>query len=220
LDLRHHDGMRLDHLSYAAAPEHLADEVQRIGSALGYGFRDGGLHPRFGTRNFVLALGGGTYLEVVAALDHPASDAAPFGKAVKARAEAGGGWLGWAVAVDDIASIETRLGRSSVPGHRRRPDGVDLEWRQIGVNELIADPQLPFFVQWLGAPELHPAFGAESDLRIERLEICGDEDRVSTYLGVPREHPLDGIEVDWVEGEDPGIFAIHFATPKGRVRLD
>ena len=69
--------MRLDHLSYAAGPEGLGACVQRLGAALGAAFRDGGLHPRFGTRNFVLPLAGGVYLEVVGALDHPpASDRA------------------------------------------------------------------------------------------------------------------------------------------------
>ena len=44
--------MRLDHLSYVASHDHLLDEVQRIGARLGSGFTDGGIHPRFGTRNF------------------------------------------------------------------------------------------------------------------------------------------------------------------------
>ena len=48
--------MRLDHLSYAAGPEGLASCVQRLGARLGAGFTDGGIHPTFGTRNFVLAL--------------------------------------------------------------------------------------------------------------------------------------------------------------------
>ena len=69
--------MRLDHLSYAAGPEGLASCVQRLGAQLGAGFIDGGLHPRFGTRNFVLPLAGGVYLEVVEALDHPAVETAP-----------------------------------------------------------------------------------------------------------------------------------------------
>ncbi|MDQ1616250.1 MAG: hypothetical protein QOJ60_2189, partial [Actinomycetota bacterium] len=124
--------MRLDHISYAAGPEGLAAAVQRMGALLGATFRDGGLHPRFGTRNFVLPLAGGVYLEVVAALEHPASDKAPFGRAVKARSELGGGWLAWVVAVDDIGPVERRLGRTAVLGHRIRPDGVELAWRQIG----------------------------------------------------------------------------------------
>ena len=79
--------MRLDHLSYVAGPEGLAACVQRLGSRLGAGFTDGGLHPAFGTRNFVLPLADMCYLEVVAALDHPAAERAPFGRAVRDRRE-------------------------------------------------------------------------------------------------------------------------------------
>ena len=107
--------MRLDHLSYAAGPEGIGACVQRLGSTLGAAFFDGGLHPRFGTRNFVLPPAGGVYLEVVEALDHPAADKAPFGQAVKARSAAGGGWLAWVIAVDDIEKVEHRLGRLRRP---------------------------------------------------------------------------------------------------------
>ena len=166
--------MRLDHVSYAAGPGQLIDVVQRVGAAVGAGFSDGGRHPRFGTRNFVLPLAGGTYFEVVTTLDHPAADRAPFGRAVRRRADAGGGWLGWVVAVDDIAPVEQRLSRSAVPGNRHRPDGVDLRWKQIGVLDLIDDPQLPFFVEWLSGPEDHPSNGAKNEIAIERVEIAGD----------------------------------------------
>ena len=87
-------GMRLDHLSYAAGPDGLAATAEQVGSLLGATFIDGGIHPRFGTVNMTLALADGTYLEIVEALDHPASDKAPFGQAVKARSSLGGGWLG------------------------------------------------------------------------------------------------------------------------------
>lgn len=212
--------MRLDHVSYVATPEHLADVVQRLGSAAGAGFSDGGLHPRFGTRNFVLPLAGGTYLEVVAALDHPAADRAPFGQAVRQRAENGGGWLGWVVAVDDITVVETRVGRASVAGNRHRPDGFDLQWRQLGVTDLMADPQLPFFIQWLCEPAQHPSHGGSSDIHIDRMEICGDPARVSEWLGEPADHPLDNIEVDWVDGDEPGLIAVHLSTAHGTVRID
>ena len=77
--------MRLDHLSYAAGPDGLRETARWIGGLLGEEFADGGIHPRFGTRNMVLPLSAGTYLEVVGVLDHPASDKAPFGQAVRAR---------------------------------------------------------------------------------------------------------------------------------------
>ena len=209
--------MRLDHLSYAAGPEGLGACAQRLGAALGAGFHDGGLHPRFGTRNFVLPLAGGVYLEVVGALDHPAADKAPFGQAVKARSESGGGWLAWVVAVDDIEPVERRLGRAAVAGHRRRPDGVDLAWRQIGVLDLLDDPALPFFVQWEVDASLHPAVNGEGP-RIEQVEICGDREKVTEWLG----EPVAGVDfrVDWVDAEDPGLTAVHFATAHGTVRLD
>ncbi|MCY7397020.1 MAG: VOC family protein, partial [Nocardioides sp.] len=151
--------MRLDHLSYAAGPDGLHGTAARIGALLGTTFIDGGVHPRFGTRNMILPLAGNTYLEIVEVLDHPASDKAPFGQAVRARSALGGGWLGWVVAVDDITLLEKRLGRSAVRGSRHRPDGTELVWKQIGVHGLIADPQLPFFIEWDVPAELHPGFG-------------------------------------------------------------
>lgn len=213
--------MRLDHLSYAAGPEGLASCVQRLGSTLGASFRDGGLHPRFGTRNFVLPLADGCYLEVVEALDHPAVDTAPFGRAVRARTEAGGGWLAWAVRVDDLSDVEDRLGRAAVDGHRRRPDGFDLRWLQLGVNDTSVDPQLPYFIRWLTPPEEHPSFGG-STIALTELEIAGDESAVDDYLGVSTTQPLDGVAVDWQEPveDETGLIAAVFTTANGAVRLD
>ena len=213
--------MRLDHLSYAAGSEGLGACVQRLGARLGAGFTDGGLHPSFGTRNFVLALGNGCYLEVVEALDHPAVDRAPFGRAVRARTRAGGGWLGWAIRVEDIAAIEARLARPSAAGHRRRPDGFDLRWQQIGINDIAGDPQLPFFVHWLSDEEHHPSAGG-STVVLTRLEIAGDEQTVDAYLGRPARQPLDGVAVDWVapSHEDTGVIAAVFVTASGEVRID
>lgn len=213
--------MHLDHLSYAVGPEGLGACVQRIGAKLGAGFTDGGLHPSFGTRNFVLPLAEGCYLEIVAALDHPAADRAPFGRAVKARGRAGGGWLAWAVAVPDIAVYETRLGRPAASGHRRRPDGFDLRWRQIGVNDTSEDPQLPFFVEWDSDAEHHPSVPGSS-ITLRRLEIAGDEPTVDTYLGTSARQPLDGIEVEWLSpfDGDTGVVAAVFETSGGEVRVD
>jgi Glyoxalase-like domain len=213
--------MRLDHLSYAAGPEGLAACVQRLGSRLGAGFTDGGLHPRFGTRNFVLALAGGSYLEVVAALDHPAADSAPFGRAVKARSEQGGGWLGWAVSVDDLAPVEQRLGRAAAPGHRRRPDGFDLRWRQIGVNDLAADNQFPFYLQWETDAAHHPSNGG-SPIALTGLQFAGELERVEGYLDAPVIESFPGISFEWNErsDDDSGLVAAYFTTVAGDVRLD
>jgi len=212
--------MRLDHLSFAAGPDGLASTAERLGGLLGATFLDGGVHPRFGTRNMILPLGGATYLEVVEALDHPASDKAPFGQAVKARSLAGGGWLGWVVAVADIAPVEARLGRAAAAGNRHLPDGTELRWKQIGVNGLISDPQLPFFVEWESPLEMHPSAGADDSFTLACLEIAGDPQRVSEWLGAPVEAPLEDVKVEWVAPHGtPGVLAIQVQTPAGLVRL-
>jgi hypothetical protein len=211
--------MRLDHISYACTTTELADVIQRIGGDLGATFVDGGRHPSFGTRNFILPLAGGCYVEVVSALDHPAADKAPFGRAVAQRAQDGGGWLSWVVSVDDLTPVEYRLGREARPGHRIRPDGLDLCWRQIGVLDVMNDPQLPFFVQWSSPAADHPSSGG-STVSIERIEMSGDPDSISDWLGTDHEVPLDGITVDWVDNEDPGLVAVWFSTPHGSVRID
>lgn len=212
--------MRLDHVSFAAGPDGLASTAQRIGGLLGAEFLEGGIHPRFGTRNMILPLADGTYFEIVEVLDHPASDKAPFGQAVRARSALGGGWLGWVVAVDEMAEVEQRLGREAVKGNRHRPDGTELLWRQVGVNGLLTDPQLPFFIQWISAPELHPAHGASGDFSLHRLEIAGDPQRVSEWLGHTVEAPLEDVKVEWVAPNGtPGIVAIQIQTPTGLVRI-
>jgi hypothetical protein len=212
--------MHLDHVSYAAGPEGIVATADRIGALLGETFSDGGIHPRFGTRNMVLPLGAGTYLEVVEVLDHPASDKAAFGQAVRARSSLGGGWLGWVVAVDDIGKIEARLGQDSVQGNRHRPDGVELRWRQLGVLGLKADPQLPFFVQWQSPPDLHPSVGGSQRVRLGTLEIAGDPGRVSDWLGNAVEGPLEDVDVEWVAPDGtPGLVAVQFLTPRGPVRV-
>jgi hypothetical protein len=213
--------MHLDHLSYVAGPEGLGACAQRLGARLGAAFSDGGLHPAFGTRNFVLPLAAGCYLEVVAALEHPASDGAPFRRAVANRSQAGGGWLAWAIRVSDIAPIEARLQRPAAQGHRRRPDGFDLRWHQIGINDVTEDPQVPFFVEWESDDEFHPAAGG-SRVRLIRLEIAGDEQTVDDYLGTSARQPLDGVEVDWLSPSDgeTGLVAAVFSTPNDEVRID
>ena len=150
--------MRVDHVVYAAENDGARATAERLATQLGVAAVDGGVHPRFGTRNVILPLLGERYLEVVEVLDHPASDKAPFGQVVRARSECGGGWLGWVLAVDDISEHERRLGRQSVAGNRHRPDGVELRWKQLGIKGLQSDPQLPFFVEW-DADVPHPSSG-------------------------------------------------------------
>ncbi|MBA2638631.1 MAG: VOC family protein [Nocardioidaceae bacterium] len=212
--------MRLDHVSYAASPDGLGATADRLSTQLGERFVDGGVHPRFGTRNMVLPLTGGHYVELVSVLDHPASDKVPFGQAVRARSEAGGGWLGWVVSVDDITAVEERLERPAVQGNRHRPDGYDLRWKQIGVTGLQSDPQLPFLVMWEVPADHHPSVGASGAISLQALEIAGSPERVEAWLGESLTGPLGDVAVEWVAPHgQPGIIAAHLSTPTGVVRL-
>jgi len=118
------------------------------------------------------------------------------------------------------AAVETRLGRESAPGNRYLPDGTELTWKQIGVNGLISDPQLPFFIEWSIPDWLHPSNGADDALSLACLEIAGDPQRVSEWLGETVEAPLEDVKVEWVAPNGtPGILAVQVQTPNGLVRL-
>ncbi len=213
------NGMRVDHVVYAAERDGLKATARRLAERIGVQPVDGGVHPRFGTRNIILPLAHERYVEVVEVLDHPASDKAPFGQVVRARSEAGGGWLGWVVQVDDISEQEKRLGRESVLGNRHRPDGVELRWRQLGVKGLQADPQLPFFIQWeQGLP--HPSDDAHTEVTIDSLQIAGDPDRVRDWLGLPADYTSSVIDFTFVSPHGtPGLMAVTFETPQGGVTI-
>jgi hypothetical protein len=210
--------MRVDHVSYAAESDGLAATAERLSKKIGVAPVDGGVHPRFGTRNVILPLSQERYVEVVEVLDHPASYKAPFGQAVRARSENGGGWMGWAVAVDDLAEAERRLGREAVVGSRHRPDGVMLCWRQLGIKGLIADPQLPYYIKW-DDETLHPSVGAQTDVTIHSLEIAGDPDRVRDWLGLPPDHATS-VDFTFVSPHgNPGLLSVTFDTPDGAVTV-
>lgn len=212
--------MHLDHVTFAVGPNGLAKTTAELSERLGAPFLDGGVHPRFGTRNMILPLTNHQYLEVVEVLEHPAAEKAAFGQAVRARSEMGGGWLGWCIAVDDITPVERRIGRHAVPGNRHRPDGFNLEWVQIGTSSMKADPQLPQVLQWLIDSDEHPSQMAPTDIALVALEIAGSPERVSDWLGEGAIKTLEQIEVRWVAPNAlPGITVAEFSTPQGLVRI-
>ncbi|SRR5690606_9713356 len=211
--------MHLDHLSFAVGPQGLMATTTELSEKFGAVFLAGGVHPRFGTNNMILPLTNRQYIEVVEALEHPASDKAPFGQAVKARSEQGGGWMGWCVSVDDISAVERRIGRHAVPGNRHRPDGYNLTWQQIGVHGMRADPQLPYVVCW-DDPDEHPSQMAPSQITLTAIEMAGSPERLADWLGEEAVDALEQIEVRWVAPHGaPGILAAEFETPNGLVRL-
>ncbi len=212
--------MHLDHLSFAAGPDGLAATIADLEAKLGATFLDGGAHPRFGTRNMILPLRNRQYLEVVEVLDHPAADKAAFGQVVRERTEAGGGWMAWCVSVDDMAEVERRIGRHAVPGNRRRPDGFNLQWRQIGTSSMKVDPQLPYVTKWEIEESEHPSQMADSDIDLVAVQMAGSPERLSDWLGEPAVTALEQIAVEWVApNAQPGIMSVTFRTAAGDVTI-
>ncbi len=213
-------GMRLSNLTFAAGPDGLLPAVNRLEEALGVKFRDGGFHPSFGTRNNVLPLADGRYIEVVEVLEHPAAEKAVFGQVVRARSALGGGWLAWVIQVDDMARLEERLGRKAAHGTRQFPDGRRLEWEQIGVKGLMADPQLPFFVKWTSPDELLPSALPPHQVEILEIRLSGSRERVSEWVGQDIGPVFDGVALNFDSPNgNPGIESVTFRCPKGIVTV-
>ena len=214
--------MRLDHISYVASHDQISDVVNRIGSQIGTAFIDGGIHPKFGTRNFTAPLLNGQYIEVVCPLDHPATDATSFGQAVKKKAEAGGGWLTWVFSSSDLAGVEEKFGRKAADGSRTRPDGSELKWTQIGVKEIIGAGELPFFIQWL--TDNHPSKDGNGVAKISKLVIADDEKLADSWFQDEIKSALTGVEIEWVKPElnegDKGIVAVELTVNNSKIRLD
>ncbi|MGL5828892.1 MAG: VOC family protein, partial [Angustibacter sp.] len=158
--------------------------------------------------------------EVVEVLDHPASLKAPFGQVVRQRSANGGGWLGWVVEIDDIKEFELRLGRPSAPGSRFRPDGVELRWRQIGINGMLADPQLPFLVQWQVPRQLHPSALAHNPVQLTSLTLAGDPQRISAWLSNSLEFPEFDVAFVFESADDAAeLRSCTFQTGLGAVTI-
>jgi hypothetical protein len=214
--------MRLDHVSYVTSHEQLADTVQRLGARLGTAFVDGGIHPRFGTRNFTAPLKNGQYIEVVCPLDHPATEQTSWGKAVSKKANNGGGWFTWVFSTEDIAPIAAKFGRAAIDGHRTRPNGSDLKWKQIGVREIADTREFPFFIQWLSTD--HPSQDGMPQAEIEKIVIADDNHLGSSWFKEEIIVSLAEVVIEWVHPSEnnnqSGIVAVHLSTPRGSVILD
>jgi len=214
--------MHLDHVSYVTSHDQIADTVQRLGSRLGTTFVDGGIHPRFGTRNFTAPLRNGQYIEVVCPLDHPATEQTPWGQAVSRKSDEGGGWFTWVFSTEDISQIESKFGRNSLEGHRMRPNGTELVWKQIGVKEIVEFREFPFFIEWLSSD--HPSQDGIPFAEIEKIEIAAVNGLEDSWFKEEILASLGDIELVWVDSKSTdmqsGIVAVHLTTPTGKVILD
>jgi Glyoxalase-like domain len=167
-------GLVVDHVLIAVAD---LDAAAAAAGRLGLPVAAGGRHPGWGTGNRIVPVGG-AYVELVAVIEPAETATSPFGSWVAASPP---GPMGWAVRGDDLDATARRLGLEPVPGSRAAPDGRTLRWRTAGVERVVAEPSLPFFIAWEpGTP--FPGEGP-ADVAIERIELRGDAARLEEWLG-------------------------------------
>jgi hypothetical protein len=172
----------------------------------------GGAHPGYGTRNALISLGSGCYLEILA-LD-PAQAELRTPRTDRIRSLTGPTILTYAM---QTRAIERKLAQAqAIPGlqgkldprSRKKPDGSLLEWTNLPIESRFG-PQLPFFIDWKSSP--HPSDGAPAGCTLAGFEVLHpDADALgSVYAGL-------GIEIAVKAAPAPG-FVAHVATPKGEV---
>jgi hypothetical protein len=201
----------VDHLVYAAP--NLTAASASVASWLGVTPAPGGRHVGMGTRNELLGLGGGSYLEIIGpdAEQPPPAEPRPFGL----DGMAGPQLVTWAARVTDMAAA---LAAVRAAGHepgdarsmqRARPDGVLLTW---SLTQPTPDGVLPFFIAWGDTP--HPAASAPTGVELVSLDLTHPAPEriraVLDVLGVARVH---------VEAGSPACVRARLQGPNGALVL-
>jgi Glyoxalase-like domain len=136
--------VELDHVLIAVTD--LDAAAREFSANHGLASVDGGRHGDFGTANRIIPLGS-THLELVAVVDPVAAAASSFGWWVDRGATDEGRLIGWAVRTSALDEIAGRLQIPIRSGSRVTPAGTELRWHSAGIEEAIAEPCLPFFIE-------------------------------------------------------------------------
>lgn len=200
--------MEIDHLAVTAAS--LPEGAAWAERALGVPLEPGGRHDRFRTRNRLLSLGPGLYLEVIAPEEGPPPPVPRW----FALGEAGAPTLGnWIVRVPDLDRALAEAPPEAGEALELSRDG--LSWR-VAVppdGSLPWGGAFPTLIEW--GPGGHPSDGLpDRGVRLVALEVGHPRaSRLKDLLG-----PLADPRLHVVTADAPGLRAT-FATPRGEVRL-
>jgi len=207
------DSPALDHLIYAGSDlEAAVDDLER---RTGVRAAAGGSHPGRGTRNALIGLGGGAYLEILAP-DPAQPPPEPSWLGVDGGASHGPRLSAWAVRTADLAGVARRAEAAGVrlgdivAGTRRSVDGVLLSWRLTDPRAVLEDGLVPFFIDW--GSSAHPSASAPGGIALAALR--GEHPRpgdAATLLGNL------GLELPVTKGEAALIAVLQ--TPKGLVEI-
>ncbi len=204
---------RIDHL-IVAAPD-LDEGRARVEELLGVGAALGGQHPGFGTRNALISMGKGRYLEIVGPdPDQPNPEGARlFGVDDLESLRL----VTWVAKGTDLEGLVSRAagyasGLGSVhSGGRKQPDGSVLAWKVTDPFMPREGGVVPFFIDWGETP--HPSDSAPAgcelvDLRAEHPDVGRVRDILNGL----------GLDLQVESGPTPALIStIH--TPRGTVEL-
>ncbi len=212
----------IDHLVYATLD--LPGTLRDLEARLGVAPAPGGRHPKWGTRNALLALGPRVYLEVVG----PDRDASESERTDAARRSEGKLPFGldslsdpalttWACRGEDLPAIVHTAGRLGINlgevqrGSRQRPDGSTLAWTMTDLLQHREGGIIPFFIDW--GPSPHPAESAPRGCALISLRAeHPDAGRIQAVLSSL------GLDVPVTRGPRPSLTAL-ISTPRGEVEL-
>jgi len=137
--------LKIDHVTIAGSNlSEMEQSFARVGLATQYG----GIHSNGITHMALLGLEDGSYLELISTV-RPGEISPLWNDAISLN----GGPCAWAVAVDDMAGEVRRVTALGIPiqgpssYHRRRPDGVLVEWDLAFPGDHGPGAVLPFFIQ-------------------------------------------------------------------------
>lgn len=199
----------MDHLVYAT-PD-LAATVADFAASTGLKPAPGGAHPGRGTRNELIGLGPGRYLEIVG--PDPEQGIVPrlFGIDQLSAPRL----VTWAIRPRDLdAAVAEARAAGFDPGdpeamHRSSPEGERLDWR---LTRVMAEPSgvVPFLIDWQQTP--HPSTRGLPEADLVSFEAWAPEP-----LEIRRLLAAVGAELPISAGE-AGLSAV-LETPRGRIRL-
>jgi hypothetical protein len=205
--------LALDHLVYAAADVPAA--VAAVEARFGVRPALGGHHIGVGTYNHLLALGGGTYLEIIGPdPGQPTpSGPLPFGLGLGRPDRL----AGFAVRASDLAHVAASAREAGYdPGEvrdmqRATPDGAVLRWQLATRWDQPFDGLVPFLIDWFDTP--HPSTSSPTGCTLAELRLVHPD-----AGGVRAAYRALGLDLSVSEGPQPGLVAV-IDTPKGRCEL-
>jgi Glyoxalase-like domain len=204
--------LRIDHVVYAVGD--LDTAATRFRDTYGLLSTSGGVHPRWGTGNRIVALGNARYVELITIVDASVARTSALGRAIATRTASGDRWFALCLGDDAIEATAERLGLALEPGSRTLPDGRQVAWRGAGIDDQGRTPDLPFFIGWTGEPDTHPgarrAAHPSGATDIAWVEIAGAAERFAAWTS-------DGsVPVRFVDG-DAGVVAVALRIPGGEL---